>query len=73
MQLTAKLSIRAVPGSQKSGSWFSMGDERIGQGKDNAKEFLLSHPEVMEEVENKLREAIISGNSAPKDDLDGDD
>lgn len=57
----------------KSGSWFSYKGERIGQGKDNAKEFLLSHPEVMEEVENKLREAIISGNSAPKDDLDGDD
>lgn len=58
----------------KSGSWFSYQGERIGQGKDNAKDFLLSHPEIMEEVEEKLREAL-QNNTAPvaKDDLDGDD
>ena len=58
----------------KSGSWFSYQGERIGQGRDNAKEFLISHPEIMEEVEEQLREAI-KNNSVPqsKDDLDGDD
>ncbi len=57
----------------KSGSWFSYKEERIGQGKENAKEFLLSHPEIMEEVENKLREALTGNTKASKDDLDGDD
>lgn len=58
----------------KSGSWFSYKGERIGQGKENAKEFLLSHPEVMEEVENLLRETINNGTApSSKDDLDGDD
>ncbi len=58
----------------KSGSWFSYQGERIGQGKENAKEFLLNHPEIMEEVENLLRETI-KNNTSPnkKDDLDGDD
>ena len=41
---------------QKSGSWFSMGDERIGQGKDSVKTFLMSNPEIAEEVEAKVRE-----------------
>ena len=58
----------------KSGSWFSYQGERIGQGKENAKEFLLSHPEIMEEVENLLRETIKNNTSvSKKDDLDGDD
>jgi len=60
----------------KSGSWFYYNGDRIGQGKDSAREFLISHPDVMEEVENKLKEALITnnGNSASsKDDLDGDD
>lgn len=59
----------------KSGSWFSYQGERIGQGKENAKEFLLSHPEIMEEVENMLREALKNNGASPvaKDDLDGDD
>ena len=41
---------------QKSGSWFSMGDERIGQGKDSVKAFLMSNPEVAERVEAQVRE-----------------
>ena len=59
----------------KSGSWFSYQGERIGQGRENAKEFLLSHPEIMDEVEQKLRDAIINnkGGMTAKDDLDGDD
>jgi len=40
----------------KTGSWFSYGKERIGQGRDNAKEFLKANPKITEEIEQKLRE-----------------
>lgn len=40
----------------KSGSWFVYGKERIGQGRENAKEFLKTHPETMEEVAAKITE-----------------
>ncbi|MDP4153192.1 MAG: recombinase RecA [Bacillota bacterium] len=38
----------------KSGSWFSYGETRIGQGKDNAREFLTANPEMAKEVEDKI-------------------
>ena len=41
---------------QKSGSWFSIGEERIGQGRDNAKQYLLDHPEIAEDIEKQIRE-----------------
>ena len=52
---------------QKSGSWFSMGDERIGQGKDSVKAYLQERPELAEQVEAQVRENLwkISG-GAPK-------
>ena len=50
---------------QKSGSWFSMGDERIGQGKDSVKAYLQANPEAAEEVEAKIRENLMKA-SAPK-------
>lgn len=40
----------------KSGSWYSYGDERIGQGRENAKEYLKNHPEIAQEIELKIRE-----------------
>ena len=40
----------------KSGSWYSYDGDRIGQGKDNAREYLRSNPEVALEIENKIRE-----------------
>ena len=40
---------------QKSGSWFSMGEQRIGQGRDAAKRFLLENPEIAERVEAEIR------------------
>ena len=43
---------------QKSGSWFSMGDERIGQGKDSVKAFLQNNPEIAEQVEAQVRENL---------------
>ncbi len=39
----------------KSGAWYSYLDERIGQGRENAKQFLLDHPEMMREIETKVR------------------
>jgi recombination protein RecA len=39
----------------KSGAWFNYGRERIGQGKDNAREYLIQHPEIAKEIENKVR------------------
>lgn len=43
---------------QKSGSWFSYGDSKIGQGRDAVKQFLFDNPEVAEEVEGRIREAL---------------
>ena len=43
---------------QKSGSWFSMGEERIGQGKDSVKAYLLANPEIAEKVEAEVRENL---------------
>ncbi len=40
---------------EKSGSWFSYSGERIGQGRENAKRFLIEHPEKLQEVERKVR------------------
>jgi len=44
---------------QKSGSWYSYGDDRIGQGKDNAKQFLKDHPEVRAELLQRLRDQLL--------------
>lgn len=41
---------------QKSGAWFSYGETRIGQGRDNAKIYLEEHPELMQEIEKLVRE-----------------
>jgi len=40
---------------EKSGAWYSYGGERIGQGKDNAREYLKEHPEMSLDIENKVR------------------
>ena len=44
---------------QKSGAWFSYNGEKIGQGKENAKRYLMEHPEFYEEVVTKVREALL--------------
>lgn len=41
---------------QKSGAWFSYGEQRMGQGRENAKSFLHDHPEIHKEIETKIRE-----------------
>lgn len=42
----------------KSGAWFSYGETRLGQGKENAREFLKQNPEMADEIERKIRAAI---------------
>ena len=52
---------------QKSGSWFSMGDERIGQGASSVKEYLIANPHIAEKVEAQVRENLWRLNGgAPK-------
>ena len=41
---------------EKSGSWFSYNGNRIGQGRENVKQYLLDNPEIMKEVEQKIRD-----------------
>jgi len=48
----------------KSGAWYSYGGERIGQGKDNARQYLKDNPKVAKEIEDKLR-AALSTTKAP--------
>ena len=58
---------------QKAGAWFSYNGERIGQGRDNSKEFLATHPEIADEIEAKVRENVdklydkIPGRPAPRE------
>src|SRR5580698_3761285 len=42
----------------KAGAWYSYNGERIGQGKDNAREFLRENPDMAREIENKIRESL---------------
>jgi len=42
----------------KSGSWFSYGADKLGQGKEKAKEFLLDHPEIYKEIEEKIKDEL---------------
>ena len=40
---------------RKAGSWYSYGDDKLGQGRENAKDFLKENPEILKEIENKVR------------------
>ena len=43
---------------EKSGAWYAYNGERIGQGKDNAREYLKEHPEMAREIENRIRAEV---------------
>ncbi|GAB5606088.1 recombinase RecA [Sideroxyarcus sp. TK5] len=43
---------------EKSGAWYAYNGEKIGQGKDNAREFLRNNPEIAVEIENRVRESL---------------
>lgn len=62
---------------EKSGSWFSYNGERIGQGRENVKKYLLDNPEVAKEVEEKIRanfseafEKSLGDNEEKEEDID---
>ncbi len=61
---------------QKSGSWFSYGDERVGQGRENARQFLKDNPAIAHDIEDKIRAAhgldFDAPNPAPNGDSDED-
>ncbi len=48
----------------KSGSWYTYGDTRIGQGRENAKAYLEEHPEIADELEAKIRAMLVAGKAA---------
>jgi recombination protein RecA len=48
----------------KSGAFFSYGDIRLGQGRENAKAFLDEHPEIADEIERQIRSALREGKVA---------
>src|ERR671938_73565 len=50
---------------EKSGAWFSYGGERIGQGRENARDFLKAHPEMLREVEARVYEKFGIAKAAP--------
>ncbi len=45
----------------KSGAWYSFGQERLGQGRDNARDYLKEHPDVARALEDKVRELLAQG------------
>lgn len=56
---------------QKSGSWFSYGGTKLGQGRDSVKELLEDNPEMVKEMETKIKEKLMSGQlSIPEDKSD---
>jgi recombination protein RecA len=58
---------------EKSGAWYSYGDMRLGQGKENAKTFLQENPDVAEEIDVRVKAALGLGQAASDDDEDVDD
>ncbi len=58
---------------EKSGSWFSYNGEKIGQGRENVKQYLHDNPEVMEEVEKKVRENFEEAFEKSLGDIEDDD
>jgi len=58
---------------EKSGSWYSYAGERIGQGRENAKEFLREHPDVAAKIEAAIREKRgVPGQNGAEADADAD-
>ena len=60
---------------EKSGAWFSYNGERIGQGRDNARKFLDDHPEIRDEIEEKITEhkSELDYSMTEADELDSSD
>jgi len=52
---------------KKSGAWFTYEGEQLGQGRENAKQFLLDHPETMVDIYERIRQQVGIGQDAPAD------
>ncbi|MES1939615.1 recA protein [Salinisphaera sp. T5B8] len=52
---------------EKAGSWYSYNGDRVGQGKDNARNFLKENPEIAQQLENALREKLLAPKRKKKD------
>ena len=62
------LDIAAATGIvQKGGAWYSYEEERIGQGRENAKQFLKEHPEMLEKIEEEVRDILFNEAGAPEE------
>ncbi len=57
----------------KSGSWFSYGDLRLGQGKENAKQFLTENPDIAQEIEGRLKAALGMAGATHSSDSDDEE
>jgi recombination protein RecA len=57
---------------QKRGAFFSYGDARLGQGRENAKEYIRQNPELMNEIETVIRQKALNGEVALPLDMGGD-
>ncbi|RRQ23268.1 recombinase RecA [Guyparkeria sp. SCN-R1] len=58
---------------QKAGAWYSYGETRIGQGKDNARQFLAENPEMAEEIEAQVREIMMPKPVAAETELEANE
>lgn len=57
----------------KAGSWYSYNDERIGQGKENVREFLIQNPEISDDIEGQIRERLLPKSKPPVAAVEDDD
>ena len=57
---------------QKAGAWYSLGEERIGQGKENARQYLKENPELARQLEATLREQFVPAEASRDEDKDND-
>jgi recombination protein RecA len=51
----------------KRGAWFSYGEEKVGQGRESARDYLIQNPDFAQEVEKRVREKMFPGMEAPKE------
>jgi recombination protein RecA len=50
--------------SKKSGAWYTYEGEQLGQGRENAKTFLIEHPEMMVEIDGRIRSQLVESDVA---------
>jgi recombination protein RecA len=58
---------------KKSGAWYSYGDDRIGQGKDNVRQFLKDNPEMAAEIERQVREKLLPKSAGARSEQPAED